>query len=417
MVKQNQQQQPPWQLPDLSKTSSEQEPPWATWWQCPEGQAANTWIPANMEEVLAGNLEAPKPTIAPREDGICLLYKGETHAFNGESESGKSLIAQAIAASIISQGDDVLYLDFESNKRAVTRRLIDIGTHKEDIVKHFAYVSPDSPHNNRNIDGKPTSNNLGMASEVFEQVAQFPWKLVVIDGVEAALSLYAADSNSSTDVWAWQRALPMELAESSGAAVVLIDHVVKNKDARGRFAVGSQAKLGAITGVTYLIEPISQIGKGLEGEVKILLAKDRLGDLRQHCIPERENLSRITTVNIDSTRPDGPIIFTFRTPIDDKGNFRPTAMMEKLSKFIEEQNKRGNYPQQGAVTDYLKDVGVKGRTTTKIKALQILIDEGYVRADRKGQARLHTSLKPYRQEGDPLSDRCKPQPKLVEQQE
>ena len=256
-----------------------------------------------MEEVLAGNLEAPKPTIAPREDGICLLYKGATHAFNGESESGKSLIAQAITASIISQGDDVLYLDFESDKRAVTRRLIDIGAHKEDIVKHFAYVSPDSPHNNRNIDGKPTSNNLGMASEVFEQVAQFPWKLVVIDGVEAALSLYAADSNSSIDVWAWQRALPMKLAESSGAAVVLIDHVVKNKDARGRFAVGSQAKLGAITGVTYLIESISQIGKGLEGEVKILLAKDRLGGLRQHCVPERENLSRITTVNIDSTRP------------------------------------------------------------------------------------------------------------------
>lgn len=409
MPKQNNTSSSQWQIPQ-DPPSDPNSPPWGVLWQCPKEQAESAWIPANMLEVLAGNLEAPKPTIAPRSDGVCLLYAGLTHAFNGEPESGKSLIAQAIATQVISQHEPVLYIDFESDVRSVTRRLIDIGALEKDIANHFAYISPQTPHDNRDGQGRPVANNLALANDVFDYLLATKWTLVVIDGVEAAFSMYGLDSNKQGDVWGWQAKLPKKIAKITGAAVLMVDHVVKNKDTRGRFAVGSGAKLGAATGATYLIEPISRIGKGLSGDVKILLAKDRAGDLRRYCEPERQNLDRIATVNIDSTRADKPILFTFKAPVKQAGTFRPTGLMENISKFVEKQNEKGTTPQQGAIS-----AQVKGRSETLQQATQTLIDEGYIKqTPGKRGAKLHTSLRPYRQKDDPLSDKFEPQPELTQ---
>ncbi|WP_311553721.1 hypothetical protein [Propionimicrobium lymphophilum] len=87
-----------------------------------------------MQEVLAGDLEPPKPNIAPRTDGVCLIYDGLTHAFNGESESGKSFIAQAICTQLISQHKRVLYIDFESDALTLASRLKQMDATNEDIV-------------------------------------------------------------------------------------------------------------------------------------------------------------------------------------------------------------------------------------------------------------------------------------------
>lgn len=409
MPKQNNTSSKQWQIPQ-DPPSDPNSPPWGMLWQCPKEQAESAWIPANMLEVLAGNLEAPKPTIAPRSDGVCLLYAGLTHAFNGEPESGKSLIAQAIATQVISQHEPVLYIDFESDVRSVTRRLIDIGALEKDIANHFAYISPQTPHDNRDGQGRPVANNLALANDVFDYLLATKWTLVVIDGVEAAFSVYGLDSNKQGDVWKWHRALPIKIAEATGAAVLMVDHVVKNKDARGRFAVGSGAKLGAATGATYLIEPISRIGKGLSGDVKILLAKDRAGDLRRYCEPERQNLDRIATVNIDSTRADKPILFTFKAPVNQGGTFRPTNIMEAVSKFVEKRNEKGSNPPKTALA-----AGVEARDTTVYQAAQILVDEGYIkRTPGKHGSQLHKSLRPYRQKDDPLSDMFEPQPELTQ---
>jgi hypothetical protein len=43
----------------------------------------------------------------------------------------------------------------------------------------------------------------------------------------------------NTDVAAWMRPLPKRFA-AAGAAVVVIDHVVKNRDDQGRYAIGGQ---------------------------------------------------------------------------------------------------------------------------------------------------------------------------------
>ena len=45
-----------------------------------------------------GTYTPERPGLMPRTDGPCLLYPGRVHSLHGESESGKSLVAQAEAA-------------------------------------------------------------------------------------------------------------------------------------------------------------------------------------------------------------------------------------------------------------------------------------------------------------------------------
>jgi hypothetical protein len=75
--------------------------------------------------------------------------------------------------------------------------------------------------------------------------------------------------------------LPKALAKL-GPAVLLIDHVVKEKQSRGRYATGSQHKLSGITGAAYTIEPQARFAIGTSGSSVVLIVKDRPGGVRGH---------------------------------------------------------------------------------------------------------------------------------------
>ncbi|WP_311553722.1 hypothetical protein [Propionimicrobium lymphophilum] len=254
------------------------------------------------------------------------------------------------------------------------------------------------------------AGNQALAQDVFEYLLAINWTLVVIDGVDAALTTYGLDPNSATDVWAWASELPKKLAKQTGAAVLMIDHVIKNKELRGRYAGGSNAKLNAITGATYLVEPISRIGRGLNGDLKLTLVKDRPGGLRRYCVEEGKDYFRAATINVDSTRPDRPAIITFRPPPSQQAAARPTTLMEQCSKYIEKENKNGRNPAQSAIA-----ARIQKRKERAVQVLNILIEEGYIEVIKRGSANLHKSIRPYRQADDPKSDRYKPQKQLVQQ--
>lgn len=405
----NMPQQSQWHVPAAEPDNG---PVWAKLWACPSEQVSNVWIPTNMPQVLAGNLEPAKPSIAPRTDGICLLYQGLTHAFNGESESGKSFIAQAICTQLISQHEPVLYLDFESDALTLASRLKQMDATNEDIVNYFAYVAPQTPHTNRGKNGQIMAGNQALALEVFELLLAVKWRLVVIDGVDAALTTYGMDANSANDVWAWAQELPKKLADKTGAAILMIDHVVKNKELRGRYAGGSNAKLNAITGATYLIEPITRIGRGLNGDIKITLVKDRPGGLRRYCQEEGKDYYRAATVNVDSTRADKPTIITFNPPPDPSQKLRPTTLMEQCSKYIEQENKKGRNPSQSAIA-----ARIQKRKQFTQQVIDTLAEEGFIEVIKRNRGYLHKSIRPYRQRDDPKSDKYRPQGELIEKPE
>ena len=71
----------------------------------------------------------------------------------------------------------------------------------------------------------------------------------------------------------------------TGAAVVLVDHVTKSQEGRGRWAIGSERKLWGLDGAAYGFESLVPFGRGKTGLVKITVAKDRCGHIRQQPAP------------------------------------------------------------------------------------------------------------------------------------
>jgi len=118
----------------------------------------------------------------------------------------------------------------------------------------------------------------------------------------------------------------------SGAAVVTIDHVTKSKDTRGNYAIGAQAKRADINGAAILVEVEMPFGRGMRGELTLKVTKDRPGHVRAHS----KEAKFAGTVFIDSTV-EGSVKMRIKSP-EESGEFRPTFLMEQISKLLEVAN-------------------------------------------------------------------------------
>lgn len=238
--------------------------------QQPEKGPRSTWAPVDLRAVLAGPLDPLQASLMQRSDGPGLLYPGMVHSFFGEPESGKSLLMQWACVVALQQGDAVLYVDFESDEKSVMRRLMALGATGKQLRKRFTYIRPEADLSSR------------ADASAWQNLLQRSFEVAVVDGVTEALDLLGYQSNDNDNVARWMRTMPRVLAEKTGAAVALIDHVTKSKDGRGRFPVGAQAKLSAITGAAYAVEAKEALMQGGEAEFILRLVKDRPGAVRPH---------------------------------------------------------------------------------------------------------------------------------------
>lgn len=224
----------------------------------------NGWEPVDVAGLLAGDLEPVRPTILPRNDGLCLLYPGLTHSFNGEPGSGKSWLAQWACVGVLKAGGWVLYIDYESNQTAVFMRLRYLGCTDEELLR-VVYVRPETP---------PEGPG-------FDALLSRPYPLAVVDGVTAALNLSGltgdALTNNNDALTRWHQMLPERIARETGAAVVQVDHVTKSKTTRGGYAIGGQAKKANVSGASYILVKRESFGRGRPGYFDVLLSKDREG--------------------------------------------------------------------------------------------------------------------------------------------
>ncbi len=228
------------------------------------GEPGDSWVPVDIAALLAGDLEPLEPTLMARSDGKCLLYPGRTHSLAGESGSGKSWVAQWVTACALRDGGDVLYLDYESNAKAVLGRLRALGCPDEALFR-LVYLNPGEPP----------------AGDAFKALLSRGFALAVVDGVNEALNTSGLTgeslSNSNDAVTKWHRALPKRVAEKCGAAVLMVDHVTKDAGTRGAYAIGAQAKRATVTGAAYTVEVEEPLGRGKTGRLKLFVTKDREG--------------------------------------------------------------------------------------------------------------------------------------------
>lgn len=351
-----------------------------------------TWRPVDLEPILTGTYEPEIPSLLPRSDDQHLLYSGRVHSLHGESESGKSLVAQAETARLIKTGTPVLYIDFESDAHAVVGRLMEMGCTAHQIREDFDYIRPDND-----------PRKFAHEREELFAVLRTAFTLIVIDGVTDALGIFGAGSTDNDEIAAFMRTFPRMLARKTGAAVVLIDHVTKDAESRGRYALGGQAKMNALDGSAFVVEVTEPIGRGMRGVISLRVAKDRPGGVRPYAgtFRKSDRTQEAARVVVDST--GGSIEVTVEAPMSHVGDtpkpggFRPSIVMEKVSDFLAKT-------EGGVSWRTIKDA-LGGNEPTLRKAVALLDAEGFITVETGARnAQIHSLTKPYQADLDPLSD-------------
>lgn len=339
----------------------------------------STWAPVDVTAVLDGDIHEQEPTVLARTDGARLLYPSAVHSISGEPESGKTWFALKACADELNGGNPVVFVDFEDRASRVLPNLIAAGAHPHHVRDHFRYIRPDT-----GITAATLPHLLAAARGA---------TLAVVDGITEAMTLHGLSLMDNEDVARWLTLVPRALADA-GCAVLQIDHVVKNPENRGRYAIGGQHKLAGIDGCSYKITVTEPFGRGKRGHARITVDKDRPGYVRAISFGHT-----VATLTIDSRATERHTADQLRIylepPGDDvgpDGAFRPTHLMEKVSKFVEVN--------PGCSGRAITEV-VKGKSAAVRDAIRALTTEGYIRTE-PGEKRsvLHWSDRPYREDED-----------------
>jgi hypothetical protein len=364
--------------------------------------ASPSWQFEDLAQLASGIELPPTPTVFQREDGQGLFYRGAVNDLHGEPGCGKSMIAQIATAQELKADRDVIYIDYEDSARNVVKRLLLLGVSGEQIIGHLHYVRPSA---------KPSSpTSLGGWRETLDYADTAT--LAIIDGVTSCLAYAGLDSNSGDDIAAWYNTMP-RLISACGPAVVLIDHVVKSKDNRGRYAGGSMQKLALIDGISYSVDMTKPVGKGVKGTIVIKSGKDRISEIEEHCAvnwsSDGSHLREAARIEINSTDPKlmrvniaRPNMMPSEETARQRGLERPTGLMEKISRIVENAPEE---PNQTEIIELLKDDGSSARKTTVLTAINRLLEGEWI-SNRSGRnnRNIYASVRPYRQMDDPKSD-------------
>jgi hypothetical protein len=325
---------------------------------------STTWQTVDLAAVVEGKATDEPPTIMRREDGVGLIYAGKAHSLSSEPEAGKTWLMLAAAGEQLAAGAHVLYVDFEDTASTIVGRLLKLGVSTDAIVARFHYMRPDEPLDER--------GNQSLAVVLAKRPS-----LVIIDGVTEALAVHGLDIGSNNDVARWKVILPKKILRA-GAALVELDHVTKDRETRGRYAIGAQHKLAAVD-VAYTLEAVEPFGRGREGLSRLTVKKDRPGHVRQHST----DAQRVAELRLTSHE-DGSVTATLTAP--GSGEWRPTVLMARIAQALEHA--------PGLSKRQIRET-VTGKTKGIDKGIEVLIREGYVRAEPDGQAIRHHVVKPF----------------------
>lgn len=334
------------------------------------GTQPDSWQPINLATL------PDTPPIKPTLGGVGIVYPGKRHVFSGPPESAKTLAAYCVGINTIRAGGTIILIDFEMGSYDARDRLTELGATPQEIAA-VHYLEPSEPATDPRI----------------QRLVQLQPHLVIIDAAAGAYDLQGLDDNKRGDVEKLAR-LYVRSFWRANIASIFIDHVVKNTETRGKYAIGSERKLGG-TDVHLGFETITPIQRGSTGLYKVVTHKDRGGYLQRGHLANLE-LASDTSHQIswqfkpaEHAAPDAP--------------FRPTTLMERISGWLRLQ--------QEPVSRKRVEDGVKGHNAkAKRTALDVLIAEGFV-TETAGprNAKLVQNVRPYKAD-DPA---CNPQTGLT----
>ena len=345
--------------------------------------------PVDLTDALKGK-PIPPPQVCSWMDGDelrALFYPNEVHSVFGEPESMKSWLLLHAANQQIKHKRHVIYIDMEANDRSIVSRMRALGATKDGLRTHFHYFRPEQ---RISVDDQ-------------EQIARLvrKWKptLVVLDGVTEAFSLLGLSINAPEDAAQWFRHVarrfqvkPSKLYD--GPAIVELDHVVKSRDERNGWAIGSQHKKAGIKGAAYQVETVKKFGRGLTGVSRILLEKDSAGAVGW--VPGGKGRRLVAELHCESDAEDGSVLAALETPVAsgevveavplaETQEFR--LLMEAVWEFVE------GHP--GASIRIIR-AGVTGSAAKVGTAVEQLASDGFLRNEGSKSSGKYVAVQKFR---------------------
>lgn len=355
-----------------------------------EGGAHGGWSRwVDIRAALEGSV--PVPEVFTRTDGRHTFYRGQVNALVGESEGGKSLIAQAAVVESIAAGGHVVYLDHESDAVSVVARLVSLGADPDDLETRLHYMNPEG-------------SLTGEEAEVFlEYLDNLGPALIIVDGLTAAMESQGLNLNDNKDAAAVFRTYLNPMC-GCGAAVVVIHHVTKANDSRGTYGLGAVTLKNLVGGAQYGVETSEDTrhAMGRFGTSHLVIHKDRAGGVRMFATGKRwATFSTESTATGDEDAHGRPLFRTswaLRAPGEGLED-GPTACMEAVSRFLEAE---GGAVSQRAV--YAADLGAGFGEPTRRWALKELEAGGYISKgkDAKGKSSGWSHVTAYRKPTEPV---------------
>jgi len=326
------------------------------------------WQPVDLSAVLSGSYRPPAPTVGRRSDGVGVFYPGKSHTVVSETEGGKTWFALAVTLDEMAAGNHVVYVDFEDDEGGVVGRLLALSASPDVIRAQFHYLRPDAP-----LRGVHAGDLAALLGDVKPTLA-------VLDGITEGMALHGLDPNKNQDAALFGTLVTKRLT-NAGAAAVSLDHVVKDRENRGRYALGAVHKLNGLSGAQYVLTNRHPFGVGLTGRSTIAIAKDRPGQLRAQALPSAGGLHWFADLVLTSHEQDFAEVGV-EPPHERDEDFRPTVLMQRVSEAVAGHG--------GPMSGRMITTAVTGKATTIRSAIDYLILDGYL-----SETSPHTLIRAY----------------------
>ncbi len=338
-----------------------------------------TTIPLHTDLAWLTTGQAPvvdPPTWVRMANGHHLFYAGRVNGIFGDPEAAKTWLAMVGAVEALTAGQRAAFIDVDHNgAQIITERLMLLGANPLDLADpaRFQLHEPD--------DGDALRTTI-------RHLVTWQPAYVVLDSIGEMMPMLGIKSVDNDELSGALRTTATALA-NTGACVVTIDHLPKSTESRtSGFAIGGTAKKRAIDGSYIHADATVPPAPGHHGKILLRIEKDRPGRLREHARGKF-----IGTFGIDSTHHGVTTISIDQdSPITDTGVFRPTELMEKISRFVEDHD--------NATFNDIADA-VTGKERTIRAAIKALVEEQFM-STHKGprNSTRHHVIAHYRQAED-----------------
>lgn len=333
------------------------------------------WARVDVGPVLDGTWQPPLPTVGNCHRAPGLLYPGRRHDVYSESEAGKTWLGLRMCADEMAKGNAAVFLDFEDDVGGIVSRLMGMDIPHPQIRDRFAYLRPEGRLDHAE------------AEVVRQMLGDLKPTLVVLDGRTEAMAMHGLKLIDNDDVAKYGRTIerPFTL---NGRALLALDHVVKDREQRGRYGIGGIHKLNGLNGAAFVLENRAPIGRGVVGRSTLRISKDRPGQLRQYGLPGKESVW-LADLTIDATT-SGYTDVLLVEPQERGETFRPTGLMKRISATMASAT-GSEFMTQNAIL-----MATTGNREKLTQALNVLIAEGYVeRLTTEGGTFRHRYARPF----------------------